>query len=134
MKYVENGVPEDFAKLCFAGMTVTLCELTEEEYMKVVFGIDNYRGRKKRGAGSSYLPIEDDEPKQYNESIDNLELSVRAYNGLKRAGIETIGQLVAMTEWDVSKIRNMGVKSVKEVKEALASMGLSLKQEDKEIL
>lgn len=127
MRYVENGVPEDFAKLCFAGMTVPLCELTEEEYMQVVFGVEGYKAKAKRGGGYRLLPVV--EEVKNDVSIDDLELSVRAYHGLKRAGIETVGQLVDMTEWDVAKIRNMGVKSVKEVKEALEKMGLSLRQE-----
>lgn len=127
MRYVENGVPEDFAKLCFAGMTVPLCELTEEEYMKVVFGIDNFKSKGKRGAGSSMLPVEEKENKLLQESVTILELSVRSQHGLQRAGIDTLGQLVLLTEWQVSKIRNMGAKSVKEVKEALAKLNLSLK-------
>ena len=132
MRYVENGVPEDFAKLCFAGMTVPLCELTGEEYVQVVFGVEGYKAKLKLGGGYRLEPVVDEIENE--DSIEDLELSVRAYHGLKRAGVETIGQLVGMTEWDVAKIRNMGVKSVKEVKEALTKMGLSLRQEDKNSL
>ena len=126
MKYVENGVPEDFARLTFEGLNVPLCELTEEEYMWVVFGIKGYVG-KRRAGGTIFIP----EPKivqQTDESIDVLELSARAEHCLQRAGITTIAQLCDMTEWELAQLRNMGAKSVKEVKEKLALMGHKLKE------
>lgn len=127
MRYVENGVPEDCAKLCFAGMTVPLCELTEEEYMEVVYGIKGYKSKGKRGGNISVLPVEETKPEIYDKSINELEFSVRPSNSLKRAGITTIGQLCQMTEYQVGRLRNMGAKSVVEVKEALAKLGLKLK-------
>jgi DNA-directed RNA polymerase subunit alpha len=58
--------------------------------------------------------------------IDELELSVRSFNCLKRAGINTIGDLSARTENDMVKVRNLGKKSLEEVKQKLAALGLSL--------
>lgn len=132
MKYVENGVPEDFAKITFEGLNVPLCELSEEEYMFVVFGIEGYKGKGKKGNGTPLIPVEK-ENKTNNTPVDILELSVRASNCLKRAGVETIGQLCEMREYDLAKIRNMGVKSVKEIKEKLKEAGYHLKEENQEV-
>ena len=62
-----------------------------------------------------------------NMTIDDLELSVRSNNCLKRAGIQTVEELIQKTEEDMMKVRNLGKKSLKEVKEVLASYGLSFK-------
>ena len=62
-----------------------------------------------------------------NMTIDDLELSVRSFNCLKRAGIQTVEELMQKTEEDMMKVRNLGKKSLKEVKEVLASYGLSFK-------
>ncbi|MGB9867157.1 MAG: DNA-directed RNA polymerase subunit alpha [Bacillota bacterium] len=59
--------------------------------------------------------------------IDELDLSVRSYNCLKRAGINTVGQLVEKTDEEMIKVRNLGKKSLEEVKQKLAALGLSLK-------
>ena len=61
-----------------------------------------------------------------NMSIDELELSVRSYNCLKRAGINTVGDLRAKTMEDLSKVRNMGRKSIDEILAKMDSLGLSL--------
>src|SRR5947199_5613881 len=61
-----------------------------------------------------------------NRSVEELELSVRSYNCLKDANIQTIGQLVQKTEAEMLKTKNFGRKSLNEIKEILASMGLSL--------
>lgn len=61
-----------------------------------------------------------------NMTIDDLELSVRSYNCLKRAGINTVEDLTSKTEDDMMKVRNLGRKSLDEVIEKLHSMGLSL--------
>ena len=60
--------------------------------------------------------------------IEDLVLSVRSYNCLKRAGIETIGELTAKTEEDMIKYRNLGRKSLKEIKEKLEALGLGFKK------
>ena len=59
--------------------------------------------------------------------IEDLDLTVRSYNCLKREGIHTVGELVARSEADLLDIRNFGAKSIDEVKDKLTRMGLSLK-------
>src|SRR6201989_2794798 len=59
--------------------------------------------------------------------IEELNLTVRSYNCLKREGIHSVGELVARSEQDLLDIRNFGAKSIEEVKQKLVDMGLSLK-------
>ena len=59
--------------------------------------------------------------------IEDLDLTVRSYNCLKREGIHTVGELVARSEADLMDIRNFGAKSIDEVKAKLVELGLSLK-------
>jgi DNA-directed RNA polymerase subunit alpha len=61
-----------------------------------------------------------------NRSVEELELSVRSYNCLKNANIQTIGDLVVRTEADMLKTKNFGRKSLNEIREILSAMGLSL--------
>src|SRR5205814_1646260 len=65
-----------------------------------------------------------------NFPIEELELGVRSYNCLKRVGIETIGDLVTKTENELAAIPNFGKKSIEEVKETLASHGLTLRGDE----
>ena len=60
--------------------------------------------------------------------VDELDLSVRSYNCLKRAGISKISELLQKTEDEIMNMRNLGKKSVDEIKEKLAERNLSLKQ------
>ncbi len=69
----------------------------------------------------------DETAKISNTSIDDLELSVRSYNCLKRAGINTVGELCDRTSEDMMKVRNLGRKSLEEVLAKLSELGLSLK-------
>ncbi len=64
---------------------------------------------------------------ELDKEIEQLDLSVRSYNCLKRASIHSVRQLVEFSENDLLNIRNFGVKSIEEVKDKLESMGLSLK-------
>ncbi len=59
-----------------------------------------------------------------NRSVEELELSVRSYNCLKNANIQTIGELVQKTEAEMLRTKNFGRKSLNEIKEILANMGL----------
>jgi DNA-directed RNA polymerase subunit alpha len=59
--------------------------------------------------------------------IEDLDLTVRSYNCLKREGIHTVGELVGRSEADLLDIRNFGSKSIDEVKIKLAGLGLALK-------
>lgn len=63
-------------------------------------------------------------------TIEELDLSVRSYNCLKRAGIQTVQDLAAKSEADMIKVRNLGKKSLKEVKEKLVELGLGFKPID----
>lgn len=63
-------------------------------------------------------------------TVEELDLSVRSYNCLKRAGINTVEELTRKTEEDMMKVRNLGKKSLQEVKEKLAELGLSLRKSD----
>jgi DNA-directed RNA polymerase subunit alpha len=63
---------------------------------------------------------------QLSRSVDELELSVRSYNCLKNANIKTIGDLVTKTEAEMLKTKNFGRKSLNEIKDILAEMGLAL--------
>ena len=63
---------------------------------------------------------------QLGRSVDELELSVRSYNCLKNANIKTIGDLVAKSESEMLKTKNFGRKSLNEIKDILAEMGLTL--------
>lgn len=73
-------------------------------------------------------PVEVVEDNKVNETpIEDLDLSVRSYNCLKRANITTVYELTQKTEDEMMKVRNLGKKSLKEVKEKLASMNLSFR-------
>lgn len=74
---------------------------------------------------------EDDQKEKVLEmSIDELELSVRSYNCLKRAGINTVEELTNKTPDDMMKVRNLGRKSLDEVLAKLKELGLSLNQNE----
>ena len=73
---------------------------------------------------------EDSKLKKLETSIDDLDFSVRAYNCLKRAGINTLGDLTEKSELEMMKIRNLGKKSLKEVIEKIKEMGLRFREDD----
>ena len=73
---------------------------------------------------------EDPKQKILETSIDDLELSVRAYNCLKRAAINNVQDLVNKSENEMMKIRNLGRKSLKEVMDKIKDMGLSFRNDD----
>ena len=73
---------------------------------------------------------EDPKVKALETSIDDMDFSVRAYNCLKRSGINTMQDLVNRKESDMMKIRNLGKKSLKEVLDKVRQMGLSFKNDD----
>ena len=68
--------------------------------------------------------------KMLEMTIEELDLSVRSYNCLKRAGINTVEELTNKSEPEMMKVRNLGRKSLEEVKNKLAALDLSLRQED----
>lgn len=73
---------------------------------------------------------ENDKGKLLEMTIEELDLSVRSYNCLKRAGINTVGELVAKSDEEMIKVRNLGKKSLEEVKSKLAGLGLALRPSD----
>ncbi|MCF6461698.1 DNA-directed RNA polymerase subunit alpha [Clostridium sp. Cult3] len=73
---------------------------------------------------------EDKKEKVLEMTVEELDLSVRSYNCLKRAGINTVDELTQRTEEDMMKVRNLGKKSLEEVQNKLAELGLSLRKSD----
>lgn len=73
---------------------------------------------------------EEEKEEILDRTIDDLDLSVRSYNCLKRAGINTVEELVQRTEEDMMKVRNLGRKSLEEVSQKLSELGLSLKKSE----
>jgi len=73
---------------------------------------------------------EDDKEKVLEMNIDELELSVRSYNCLKRAGINTVEELCSRTSDDMMKVRNLGRKSLEEVLQKLEELGLHLRESE----
>lgn len=72
--------------------------------------------------------VEEPKNKYQDMTIDELDLSVRSYNCLKRASIATVMELTQKTEEDMMKVKNLGKKSLKEVKEKLAAIGLGFRE------
>ena len=79
-------------------------------------------------SGTSFRDLDDGSKKNHvlETVIEDLDFSVRTYNCLKRAGINSIGDLVARSEDDMMKVRNLGRKSLEEVIQKLEELGLSL--------
>jgi DNA-directed RNA polymerase subunit alpha len=73
---------------------------------------------------------EDKKEKVLDMTIEELDLSVRSYNCLKRAGINTVEELTQRTVEDMMKVRNLGKKSLEEVEQKLSALGLGLKQSE----
>jgi DNA-directed RNA polymerase subunit alpha len=75
-------------------------------------------------------PEDNSKEKVLEMTIEELDLSVRAFNCLKRAGINTVAELVQRNQEDMMKVRNLGKKSLEEVEQKLVALGLSLKASD----
>jgi len=78
-------------------------------------------------APSIFAPEGPGKNTEFEKQVEDLDLSVRSYNCLKRAGIHSVRQLVEFSENDLLNIRNFGAKSIEEVKDKLQSMDLGLK-------
>ena len=94
------------------GAFLSLDEIEEDEEGEVV---------------SIFAPESQETNAELDKQIEDLDLSVRSYNCLKRAGIHSVRQLVEYSENDLLNIRNFGAKSIEEVKGKLISMDLNLK-------
>ena len=84
-------------------------------------------------ASSAEVMVEKDDKgkeKILEMTIEDLDLSVRSFNCLKRAGINTVEDLINKSEEDMMKVRNLGRKSLEEVVQKLNSLGFSLQKED----
>ena len=75
-------------------------------------------------------PEDDKKEKVLEMTIEELDLSVRAHNCLKRAGINTVAELVQRNQEDMMKVRNLGKKSLEEVEQKLIALGLALRASD----
>ena len=73
---------------------------------------------------------EEEKDKVLDMTIEELDLSVRSYNCLKRAGINTVLELTQKSKDDMMKVRNLGKKSLEEVQKKMAALGLSLKSNE----
>ncbi|MFT3717029.1 MAG: DNA-directed RNA polymerase subunit alpha [Gordonia sp. (in: high G+C Gram-positive bacteria)] len=92
-----------------------------------LFGLARELNVEAEGIEIGPSPAEADHIAAFSLPIEDLELTVRSYNCLKREGVHTVGELVARTESDLLDIRNFGQKSIDEVKVKLHGLGLSLK-------
>ena len=87
-----------------------------------------FAGLTERAQAVDFNEPEDDKKEKILEmTIEELDLSVRAYNCLKRAGINTVSELVQRNQEDMMKVRNLGKKSLEEVEQKLHGLGLMLR-------
>jgi len=93
------------------------------ELFSLAKGLNEFAEGIEIGPSDSDDALEED----YNQPIEELNLTQRSYNCLKREGIHTVGELTARSEADLMDIRNFGQKSITEVKEKLAELGFALK-------
>ena len=92
-----------------------------------LFGLARDLNAEAEGIEIGPAPVEAVMSNELATPIESLDLSVRSYNCLKREGINTVSELVALSEHQLMNIRNFGQKSVDEVRDKLVEMGLSLK-------
>jgi DNA-directed RNA polymerase subunit alpha len=92
-----------------------------------LFGLTRDLNTEAEGIEIGQVPAEAIGSGELATPIEELDLSVRSYNCLKREGINTVSELVALSETQLMNIRNFGQKSVDEVKDKLTELGLSLK-------
>lgn len=92
-----------------------------------LFGLARELNVEAEGIEIGPAPVEPVLSSELSMPIEDLDLSVRSYNCLKREGINSVSELVALSETQLMNIRNFGQKSVDEVRDKLTSLGLSLK-------
>lgn len=105
---------------------VSLAAKIIEEHIHIIVGLSDAMG----SLGILVQQPTDPLPKILEMSIEDMDLSVRSYNCLKRANIHTVEDITKKTEDDMLKVRNLGKKSLDEVILKLASYGLSLKEQE----
>ncbi len=130
---VENSI--DFDKLilnvetngtCSARQVVSLAAKILEDHSKLFVELDDTIS----GLSIIVNPEGSSSGKILEKNIEDLEFTVRSYNCLKRANIHTVQDLIGKTEDDMLKVRNLGQKSLDEIKKKLEDMGLSLRNRD----
>ncbi|MGO2661135.1 MAG: DNA-directed RNA polymerase subunit alpha [Propionibacterium freudenreichii] len=92
-----------------------------------LFGLFRELNVEAEGVEMGPSPVDEQLAADMALPVEDLNLSVRSYNCLKREGIHTVGELVSRSEQDLLDIRNFGSKSIDEVKEKLGDLGLTLK-------
>ena len=92
-------------------------------------GMIDGHGAVSGGAAGGGITLPSAQGEEYSILIEELELGVRSYNCLKRAGIQTVGDLISKSEAELNAIPNFGKKSIDEVIETLHSRGLDLRQD-----
>jgi DNA-directed RNA polymerase subunit alpha len=110
----------------FPDEAVSLSARILHDYLKIFMGLTEQGGDVEIIVNK----VEEEKDKILDMSIEELDLSVRSYNCLKRAGINSVGELIMKTEDDMMKVRNLGKKSLEEVDEKLSSLGLGLRKFD----
>lgn len=119
-----------FKKYFYGGKWCLMEELAKEEYQKYLETQKSFRTYESakqyilQYESGAFLPIRE-------QKIENLDLTMRTYNCLKRAGIRTIGDLLNFSYYDLIKIRNLGRKSMKEILDKIHDLGLVLKGEQR---
>ncbi len=98
------------------------------QYMGAFLSLTSTPEEEEGEVPSIFAPEGQESNAELDKQIEDLDLSVRSYNCLKRAGIHSVRQLVEFSENDLLNIRNFGAKSIEEVKDKLISMDLNLKQ------
>ena len=92
-----------------------------------LFGLAKELNEEAEGVEIGPAPVEVAASNELSTPIEDLDLTVRSYNCLKREGINTVSELIALSEDQLMNIRNFGSKSVDEVREKLAGLGLRFK-------
>jgi DNA-directed RNA polymerase subunit alpha len=92
-----------------------------------LFGLARELNVEAEGIDIGPSPVDEQLAQDLATPVEDLALTVRSYNCLKREGIHTVGELISRSEQDLLDIRNFGAKSIDEVKAKLHEMGLSLK-------
>ena len=131
---IENtrvGQFTDYDKLTLEVWTDSTIEVSEAVSLGAGILCDHlglFQALTESIGGQSFKDVDDGKVKNhvFDTVIEDLDFSVRTYNCLKRAGINTVGDLVARTEDDMMKVRNLGKKSLEEVILKLEELGLSL--------
>ena len=119
-----------FKKYFYVGKWCSMEELAKEEYQKYLETQKSFRTYESakqyilQYESGTFLPLKE-------QKIENLDLSMRTYNCLKRAGIRTIGDLLNFSYYDLIKIRNLGRKSMKEILDTIHDLGLKFRGEQR---